>query len=127
MAMTRLLIALATLVLAACATVGGRFDTVRITDVYVADFTSTAPAACTTADVGLSNDAAHAFFRRAKRMSEKALADNYPLAPCKIEGTLRYKGAPCDFEISAAMTGMVRCDAQRWFFACDDCRDLLGK
>ena len=44
MAMTRLLIALATLVLAACATVGGRFDTVRITDVYVADFTSTAPA-----------------------------------------------------------------------------------
>lgn len=125
--MTRFLIALATLGLAACATAEGRFDTTRITDVYVADFSSTDPAGCTTADVDLSNDAAHVFFRKAKQLSEKAVADHYPLAPCKIEGTLKRDGEPCDFEISAAMTGVIQCGGTRWHFACDDCGDLIGR
>lgn len=125
--MTRFLIALATLGLAACATAEGRFDTTRITDVYVADFSSTDPAGCTTADVDLSNDAAHVFFRKAKQLSEKAVADHYPLAPCKIEGTLKRDGEPCDFEISAAMTGVIQCGGTRWPFACDDCGDLIGR
>jgi len=127
MAMKRSLVALAALGLAACATAQGRFDTARITEVYVADFSSSDPAGCTTADVDLSNDAAQAYFRQARQMREKAVADHYPLAPCKIEGTLRYDGAACDFEISAAMTGTIQCGKARWFFACDTCGDLLGR
>lgn len=128
MAMTRpapLAALLAAACLSACASTGGRFDTTRISAVYIAEFTSTDPTGCTTADVDLTNDQAHVFFRKAKQLDERALADHYPLAPCKIEGTLERDGQPCDFEISAAMTGQIRCDGQRWFFACEDCEDLF--
>jgi len=127
MAMKRMMAALTALSLAACATAQNRFDTTRISDVYVADFSSIDPAGCTTADVDLSNDAAHVFFRKAKQLSEKAVADHYPLAPCKIEGTLKRAGEACDFEISAAMTGVIQCGGTRWHFACDECGDLLGR
>ncbi|QID16193.1 hypothetical protein G3580_00260 [Nitrogeniibacter mangrovi] len=127
MAMKTPLIALAAIGLTACATAAGRLDTAGLSELYIADFTSTDPTGCTTADVDLSNDDAQAFFHRARQLSEKALADNYPLAPCRIEGTLKYDNMPCDFEISAAMTGVIRCERQRWHFACDDCEALFGR
>jgi hypothetical protein len=113
--------------LSACAIAGGPLDAATLTELYIADFSSTDPAGCTTADVDLSNAQARAFFMRARQLDARALAEHYPLAPCRIEGTLKRNGAPCEFEISAAMTGSIRCDTGRWFFACDDCDDLFGR
>jgi len=127
MAMKSLAVGLAALMLTACAHPGNRFDTTQLSAVYIADFTSTEPKACTTADVDLTNDEAHVFFRKAIQLSAKALADHYPLAPCKVAGTLRREGEPCDFEISAAMTGVIRCGERSWFFACEDCDDLFRR
>lgn len=124
MAMRALLIGLS-LLLGACAGAQSRLNTTQLTDVYIADFSSSEPAGCTTADVALTNDEAHVFFRKAKQLGEKALADNYPLAPCRVEGTLKRDGQPCDFQISAAMTGSITCGEHRWFFACEDCEDLF--
>jgi hypothetical protein len=124
MAVKQLLIGLS-ITLAGCAIAQTRLDTTHLSEVYIADFSSTDPKACTTADVDLTNDEAHVFFRKAKQLSEKALADHYPLAPCKIEGTLKRDGQACDFEISAAMTGSITCGEERWFFACEDCGDLF--
>ncbi|WP_230970221.1 hypothetical protein [Nitrogeniibacter aestuarii] len=114
------------LALAGCASGPARLDTTHLSAVYIADFTSSDPKGCTTADVDLTHDEAHVFFRRARQLSEKALADHYPLAPCRIEGTLKHDGQPCDFDISAAMTGSITCGERRWFFACEDCGDLFG-
>jgi len=113
------------LALTACASAGPRLDTTQLSAVYVADFRSSDPKACTTADVDLTHEEAAAFFRRAKQLSQQALADHYPLAPCRIDGTLEHKGQACDFEISAAMTGSIRCGEERWVFACEDCGDLF--
>lgn len=113
--------------LGACASVADTTHTTRLTDVFIADFTSTDPAGCTTADVNLTHSEAKAFFDRAMPMSAKQVADHYPLAPCKVEGTLKRNGQQCDFEISAAMTGQIQCGGTTWHFACDDCDDLFAR
>lgn len=124
MAIRTLLVGLS-LALSACAAGTPRLDTTRLSAVYIADFLSVEPDACTTADVDLTHDEAHVFFRQASQLSERALADHYPVSPCKVVGTLQRDGQPCDFEISAAMTGRITCGEQRWFFACEDCGDLF--
>ena len=111
--------------LAACTPTDGPLDTSRLSDVFIQDFDSSDPAGCTTADVDLTHDEALSFFQRAKPLSAVQVADNYPLAPCKVEGTLRRDGQACEFEISAAMTGMIQCGDARWHFACDDCAALF--
>ena len=108
-----------------CAIAGQSPDASRITDVFIADFTSVEPRTCTTADVDLTHEEAHRFFQRASIVSKRQLADNYPVAPCKVEGTLMYSGAPCSFEISAAMTGAIRCEARVWHVTCETCTDLF--
>lgn len=109
----------------ACAS-AGEFDKEGISDVYVKDFHSSEPAACRPADVPLGHGEAHAFFQRAKSMDYKTMTDNYPVAPCYIEGTLKYKGDACDWKIFAGHTGSIKCrNRQEQYFACDICKDLF--
>lgn len=111
--------------LAACA---GTTENLAIRDVenlVIKDFTSSDPAACTTADVDLTNAEAHQFFQRAIQISYRQLQDDYPLAPCRLEGTLIYRGQLCAWTISAAGTGSIVCRERTWHFACDNCQDLL--
>lgn len=98
--------------------------------VFVKDFQSLEPQACTTADVALTHSDAHTFLRRARVLSRAQVEDNYPTAPCFVEGTLEAEGRTCDWRITAAATGFVRCAGEplrEWHFACDDCSDLLVK
>ncbi|WP_333858877.1 hypothetical protein [Denitromonas sp.] len=120
---TALAVALLT---AACASTSAPLDTTRLSAVYVQDFTSSEPTACTTADVDLTHAEAQAFFKRARQLDARTLSDNYPVAPCQIEGTLKAGKRLCDWQISAAATGVIRCEGDVWFFACDDCGDLFA-
>lgn len=120
---TALAVALLTV---ACASTSAPLDTTRLSAVYVQDFTSSEPMACTTADVDLTHAEAQAFFKRARQLDARTLSDNYPVAPCQIEGTLKAGKRLCDWQISAAATGVIRCEGGAWFFACDDCGDLFA-
>ena len=98
----------------------------RLTEVFVKDFRSLAPAECTTADVALTHTEAETFFKRARHMTRKQVSDNYPTAPCFIEGTLKASGRLCEWRVTAAATGYIVCDGQEWHYACDDCGDLFN-
>lgn len=119
---TALAVALLT---AACVSTPAPLDMASLSAVYVQDFSSSDPAACITADVDLTHSEAQAFFKRARQLDARTLSDNYPVAPCQIEGTLKAGKRLCDWQISAAATGVIRCDGDEWFFACDDCGDLF--
>ena len=112
--------------LASCAAIGSAG--VTIGDVYVADFQSNAPASCRPADVALTHAQARAFFTRARQVDYKTLQDNYEIAPCNIEGTMKRNGAGCDWKIRPGATGSIRCGSKTDYFVCDTCTDLfVGK
>lgn len=105
---------------------GGRsFSPNNARDVFVKDFQSTEPTACTTDDVDLTNAEVLSFFSRARPLTYKQLTENYPEAPCRLVGTLNYSGHTCDWKVSAAATGSIQCGDRNWYFACDDCQALL--
>lgn len=103
-----------------------QFTKDAISDTFVKDFSSSDPA-CTTADVGLNHAEAEAFFKRAKVLDYDTLSDNYPIAPCFIVGTLKYRGESCDWKIFAGATGSMKCKERETYFACDTCDDLFQK
>lgn len=101
------------------------FDVRQITDIYIADFNSEDIKRCRPADVDLSHSQAQDFFKRAKQIDKKTLHDHYNFAPCYIEGTLKYRAKPCNFEIRAGATGQITCGQATEYFACDHCDDLF--
>ena len=109
--------------LVSCATVA--FDAHKITEVYVADFNSEDMERCRPSDVDLNHSQARDFFMRAKLVNKKILHDHYNHAPCYIEGTLKYKEKPCDWEIRAGATGHITCGKVTEYFACDNCNDMF--
>lgn len=110
--------------LASCATMA--FDVHGITEVYVADFNSEDMESCRPSDVDLSHSQAKEFFTRAKPVDSKILHNHYNQAPCYIEGTLKYKSKPCDWQIRAGATGHITCGNVTQYFACDSCNDLFA-
>lgn len=98
----------------------------RLTEVFVKDFHSLEPTACTTSDVALTHSEVETFFTRAQHMTRKQVSDNYPTAPCYIEGTLKTGDKLCEWRVTAAATGFIACGGQEWHYACDDCGDLLS-
>jgi hypothetical protein len=119
------LLALAGLCLAGCSDATFNADDAR--NYFAKDFVSTQPQACTTGDVDLTNSEVATFFSRARKLSYRQLTDNYPEAPCHLLGTVQYGDRTCDWSVSAAGTGELRCAETVWYFACDDCEDLLTK
>lgn len=113
--------------LASCAGASATFDGAAITESWVKDFESSDPGSCKKIDVDPTHTDVKKYFQRAMVLDEKTLNDNYPVAPCQSVGVLKYKGEWCDWTISAASTGSIICGKQTWFFACDDCDDLLIK
>ena len=117
------LIALSLAALAACSSTGRPH---RLEQVFVKDFESSEPQACTTADVPLGHAQAKAFFERAAELEYKVLSDNYPEAPCRLVGTARRGTDACDWAITAAHTGWLQCGTKRRYYACDTCDDLFA-
>ena len=103
------------------------FDPADIAESWVKDFESTDPQSCKKSDVDPGHSDVRRYFQRAKVLDEKTLNDNYPVAPCYSAGVLKYKNEWCDWTISAASTGTIACGKRKWFFACDDCDELLVK
>ena len=116
-AMSALLLAMALLV----------FVATDVRDLYVADFKSDNMATCRPSDVDLNRIQVVDFFRRASRIESKVLNDHYDLAPCYIQGTLKYRFATCEWEVRAGATGSITCDKHIQYFVCDDCEDLFSK
>lgn len=122
---TRRLVAALAFALVSCGGASETFDAAAITESWVKDFESTDPQSCKKSDVDPSHSDVRRYFQRGKVLDEKTLNDNYPVAPCYSMGVLKYKGEWCDWTISAASTGTIACGKRKWFFACDDCDELL--
>lgn len=111
--------------LEACAAVGMR--QAAISDVYVADFKSDDMQSCSPSDVPLNRAQAHDYFRRARQVDYTVIHDHYDVAPCYIEGTLKYRSTACEWKIRAGATGQIRCDGKTQYFVCDKCEDLFRR
>ena len=97
----------------------------EVGDVYVADFKSDNMATCRPSDVDLNRTQVADFFRRASAVESKIMNDHYDLAPCYIQGTLKYRFATCEWEVRAGATGSITCDKRIEYFVCDTCADLF--
>ncbi|WP_349962023.1 hypothetical protein [Rhizobium sp. ZPR3] len=99
----------------------------QIADLKIVAFRSEEPDRCRVSDVTLSPAKAQEFFKRAKRINAQILHDDYDLAPCYVEGTLKWDGKICDWSIRAGATGRVQCKRQEMYFACETCGDLFNQ
>lgn len=99
----------------------------QITDLKIVAFRSEAPDRCRKSDVALTAANARAFFKRAQQIDARILHDDYDLAPCYMEGTLKWDGKMCDWKIRAGATGHVQCNEQEIYFACEACGDLFDQ
>jgi hypothetical protein len=100
-------------------------DLDQVQEVYVADFHSDDMTTCDPSDVPLSHGRARKFFQRARIVDYKTIHDHYDVAPCYIEGSLRYRSKGCGWKILAGATAEVRCGENTWHLVCDDCEDLF--
>lgn len=99
----------------------------QITDLKIVAFRSEAPDQCRKSDVALTAAKAQEFFKRAKQIDARILHDDYDLAPCYLEGTLKWDGKMCDWKIRAGATGHVQCSKHEIYFACEACGDLFDQ
>lgn len=102
-----------------------RFNTQAIEELYVQDFQTTDMSSCSTKDVNLTHAEALTFFQVSKQVNSKAIHDHYDYAPCFVEGTLKYHGVLCDWNIRAGKTGAINCKGEELYFACDECDYLF--
>jgi hypothetical protein len=120
---SRFIILIAAALLCTSALAQGR----QIADLKIIAFRSEAPDRCRGSDVALTPAKAQEFFKRAKQIDARILHDNYDLAPCYMEGTLKLDGRMCDWKIRAGATGHIQCDKQEMYFACQACGDLFDQ
>lgn len=116
--------------LLACLSTSCLADNVRqsqITEVYVEDFKSDDMESCRPSDVPINHARARDYFRRAKQVGYTVIHDHYDVAPCFVEGTLKYRTKPCEWKIRAGATGQIKCDSMTQDFVCDNCDDLFRK
>ena len=102
-------------------------DSSQLKDLYVDDFHSDDAAACKTSDVELNHAQAREFFKKAKEVTYTVIHDHYELAPCYIEGPLKYKGKQCSWKIRPGSTGSITCGKQTQYFVCDECDYLFAQ
>lgn len=121
-----LLVGVAATLLAGCAGIfTNTLDLNYIHDVYVADFHSDDMTTCRPSDVPLNHSRARKFFQRGRVVDSRTIHDHYDWAPCYVEGTLRYQGKGCNWNIRAGATARVWCGDNEWYVVCDDCEDLF--
>jgi len=96
-----------------------------ISDVYVEDFKSDDMQSCRPSDVPLNHARARDFFLRAQQVNYTVIHDHYDVAPCYVEGTLKYRNNICEWKIRAGATGQVECNKKIHYFICDNCQDLF--
>ncbi|MCL2075109.1 MAG: hypothetical protein FWH15_01460 [Betaproteobacteria bacterium] len=83
---------------------------------------------CSLSDVGVTHTDARKFFQyRATMMTKEQIDTYYPYVNCYAKGILVYMGVGCYWKIYASGTGNIKCKDRTWYFACDDCDDLLVK
>lgn len=107
----------------ACTTTG--FDPGQIHDVYRQDLHADEQNHCGPKDLELSNADARHFFKRAKIIDLQTLNAHYDVVNCYTEGSLRYKGQICEWQIQPTAVGTIRCGEQEQIFACDGCEDIF--
>ena len=99
----------------------------KFAHVHGVDFGTDDPKTCPAGEVDLSSTQAKDFFVRAKQIDSRTLHDFYDVAPCYMEGTLKFQGKACTFKIRAGATATITCQKEKEiYFACDDCKDLFG-
>ena len=98
-----------------------------ISDVYVEDFSSDDMEHCRPSNVDLNNHEAEDYFNRAKKVDYSVIHDHYNIAPCFIEGTLKYSNNICEWQIRAGATGYIKCGEDTQYYACDICDGLFNK
>lgn len=100
-------------------------DSRQIKDLYVDNFHSEDIKSCVTSDIDLNHAKAREFFIKARVVTYKIIHDHYEIAPCYIEGPLKYKGKSCSWRIRPGSTGSISCSDETWHFVCDECGYLF--
>jgi hypothetical protein len=103
----------------------GEMQRASITNVFVEDFKSAEPQSCRPSDVPLDHARARDFFQRARKVDYRVIHDHYDVAPCYVEGTLKYRNQACEWRIRAGATAHIRCGKETQYFVCDKCEDLF--
>jgi hypothetical protein len=102
-----------------------KFEPFDISELNIARFGSDSIETCRPADVDLDVHEVREYFSRAKQVDIRIIHDQYNYAPCYIEGSLKYNGEDCDWQIRAGTTGHIRCYKKIKYFVCDTCDDLF--
>ena len=97
----------------------------NVEDIVISRFQSEEPQSCRPSDVLLDRNQVRDFFQRAATIDSRTLHDRYEWAPCYLEGTLKYQGQACTWQVRAGATGVIECPALEQYFACDECDDLF--
>ena len=89
------------------------------------DFFSDDMDACKPSDVDLNNNDAKNYFLKSRKVDYKVIHDHYIIAPCYIEGTMKFNGKLCDWKIQASGVGSVTCGDVVEYYVCDSCEGLF--
>jgi hypothetical protein len=114
----------ALLVLAGCTDL---HNTPDLESIVISSFQSQEPESCRSSDVPLDPSRVRAFFQRASKIDSRTLHDRYEWAPCYLEGSLKYNGQVCTWQVRAGATGVVQCPSAEQYFTCEECSDLFAK
>jgi len=98
---------------------------VDFAEVYVQDFHSDEPESCTNADVSLSHAQARQFFARSKQVSPRVIHDHYDIAPCYLEGTMKFRGRLADWQIQPSGVGVIMQGGRTRYFVCERCDEMF--
>lgn len=104
------------------------FDKKEISDLRLINFHADKSGLCQATDVNLTQQQSHEFFQMAKPVDSRTIHDEYAIAACYIEGTLRYHQIEsCQWLIYAGGVGMIQCNQNLQYYVCDNdkCRDLF--
>jgi len=96
-------------------------------EVYVQDFHSDEPESCTNADVSLSHAQARQFFVRSRPVSSRAIHDHHDVAPCYLEGTMRFRGRLADWKIQPSGIGLIIQGGRTRYYVCDSCDAMFER
>lgn len=97
------------------------FDKKEISDLHLINFHADETGLCQATDVNLTQQQSIDFFQMAKPVDFQTIHDDYSIAPCYIEGTLRYNQIEsCQWQIYAGGVGVIQCNQNMQYYVCDN-------
>jgi len=72
-------------------------------------------------DFNLSIDEAQNFFNESELVSAEDIHNHFSVLPCFVSGVAELNNQICLWTVRAGGTGNIKCEAESYLHACDDC------